>query len=185
MIGELPASVSVGGRNYRIRTNTKDILEILKAMNDPELEAEEKVLVCLIIFYKDYEQIPVKALEEAFEKAVDFIDCGMKHEDSCPVRTMDWEQDAAILFPAVNKVAGFETRTAKYLHWWTFVGYYMGISDGVFAQVQSLRAKKAKNKKLETWEQEFWNSNKNLCVLHEKLTKEEQEKKDRLNKMLI
>ena len=40
-----------------------------------------------------------------------FIDCGITREEEQPTaRTMDWEQDAGIIFPAVNKIAGFETR---------------------------------------------------------------------------
>jgi hypothetical protein len=97
---------------------------------------------------------------------------------------MDWEQDEKILFAAVNKTAGFETRAVEYLHWWTFMGYFMEISDGIFSQVLGLRNKKAKGKKFEKWESEFWSANKSLCVLKEKLTAEEQAKKDKLNKML-
>ena len=98
---------------------------------------------------------------------------------------MDWEQDENIIFPAINKVAGIETRTATYLHWWTFTGYFMEIPpDGVFAHVMSLRNKKAKHKQLDKWEREYWNANKALCVLKPKLTAEEQEAKDRLNAML-
>lgn len=48
----------------------------------------------------------------------------------------------------------------------------------------TLRAKKAKGKKLEKWEREFWFSNKDLCVLKVKRSKEEQEEIDRLNKLL-
>ena len=42
----------------------------------------------------------------------------------------------------------------------------------------------AKNKKLEKWEREYWQANKDICVLKPKLTAEEQEAKDRLNAML-
>ena len=81
-------------------------------------------------------------------------------------------------------MAGYEVRSAEYIHWWTFVGYYMEISEGVFADVISIRLKKAKGKKLEKWEQEFWNANKRVCVLAPKLTAEEQAAKDRLNALL-
>ena len=97
---------------------------------------------------------------------------------------MDWEQDEAIMFPAINKVAGFETRSAEYIHWWTFMGYYMEISEGVFSNVLNLRMKKAKGKKLEKWEREFWNSNRDICTLKTKLSSEEQAEKDRINALL-
>lgn len=97
---------------------------------------------------------------------------------------MDWEQDEAILFPALNKTAGFEIRTAEYLHWWTFLGYYMEISEGVFSSVLHIRMKKAKRKKLDKWEREYWTANKDICELTAKLSEAEQQKKDRLNAML-
>ena len=97
---------------------------------------------------------------------------------------MDWEQDESIMFPAINKVAGFETRSAEYIHWWTFLGYYMEISDGIYSQVLALRMKRAKGKKLEKWEREFWSTNKSICVLKPKLTAEEKADKDRLEALL-
>jgi len=60
----------------------------------------------------------------------------------------------------------------------------MEISEGVFSHVLSMRSKKARNKPLEKWEREYWNANKDICVLKPKLTAEEQEAKDRLNAML-
>lgn len=187
MIGELPTRLEVNGKSYAIRTNMRDVLKILQAFGDPELENEEKVYICLFILYRDFDEMPQDDYAAAYQAAMDFIDCGLKTGASKgrpPVRTMDWEQDAPLLFPAINKVAWREVRSLPYLHWWTFMGYYMEINDGIFAQVMSLRSKKAKGKKLEKWEREFWAANKDICVLKEKLSKEEQEEIDRLNKML-
>lgn len=184
MIGELPKSLSVNNVEYDIRSDFRDILKIVCAFNDPELENEEKIYVCLYILYEDFDSIPKSEYEAAFKAALDFIDAGAKSDGKKSPRTMDWEQDENIMFPALNKVAGFETRTAEYVHWWTFMGYFMEISEGVFSNVLSLRSKKAKNKKLEKWEREYWQANKDICVLKPKLTAEEQEAKDRLNAML-
>lgn len=109
---------------------------------------------------------------------------GTVDEQKPPPRVMDWEQDESIMFPAVNKVAGFEVRSARYVHWWTFMGYYMEISDGVFAQVLNLRLKRAKGKKLEKWEREYWISNRAICALRTKLSEEEQAEKDRIDALL-
>lgn len=184
MIGELPTSLCVNGKNYAIRTHFKDILKILCAFNDPELENKEKIYVCLFILYRNFDNMPESEYEAAFKAAMDFIDHGMKENDAKSPRVMDWEQDENIMFPAINKVAGCETRTCEYIHWWTFLGYYMEISEGVFSHVLSMRMKKAKKKKLDKWEQEYWNANKSICVLREKLTAEEQAAKDKLNAML-
>lgn len=184
MIGELPKSVRVNGKDLPVRTDFRDVLKIVCAFNDPELENEEKIYVCLFILYEDFDMIPKTEYEAAFKAALDFIDHGAQGDNVKSPRVMDWEQDESIMFPAINKVAGFETRAAEYLHWWTFVGYYMEISDGVFSHVLGMRVKKAKRKKLDKWEQEYWNANKGICVLKPKLTAEEQAEKDRLNAML-
>ena len=60
----------------------------------------------------------------------------------------------------------------------------MEIQEGVFSHVLSLRQKKASGKKLEKWERDFWNANKDICELKTKLTAEEQAAKDRLNALL-
>lgn len=184
MVGDLPRTISVNGVNYEIRTDFRDVIKIITAFNDPELEDEEKVYVCLFILYIDFDEIPKDDYEAAYKAALDFIDYGTDGSEKRNPRLMDWEQDEKILFPDINKVAGFETRTAEYVHWWSFVGYYMAITEGIFSTVINLRGKKAKGKKLEKHEREFWNANKGICVLKEKLTEEEQAKKDRLNALL-
>lgn len=174
----LPKSVTVGGKQWRIRTDFRDVLQIISAFNDPDVPKEEKALVCLVILYPDFDRMPQRLYEEALQKAVFFIDLDSSSEKETP-RVMDWEQDAGILFPAVNKVAGFEVRSVRYLHWWTFMGYCMAIDDGVFSQVLSLRMKRAKGKRLEKYEKEYWLSNLDICELRPKLSAEEQAEKDR------
>ena len=97
---------------------------------------------------------------------------------------MDWEQDAPLIFPAVNRVAGFEVRAAKHLHWWTFLGYLMEIRDSTFATILALRQKKARGKKLEKEEAEFWRRNAGVCELKKRLTAAERAEKRRLERMM-
>ena len=185
MIGDLPQSVSVNGTEYAIRSDFRDILHILEAFNDPDLDDGEKVYICLCIFYEDFDALTQDDYEAAFKAALSFIDLGAEESEAKPQRRiMDWEQDEGLLFPAVNKVAGFETRTAEYVHWWTFMGYFMEIADGAFSYVMGLRLKKAKGKKLEKHEREYWDANKGICVLRSKLSEEEKAEKERLEALL-
>lgn len=183
MIWDLPESLEVNGRTYDIRTDYRDVLTILIAFEDPDLEPNEKEYVCLYILYKDFDAIPQEDYTAAYKAALDFIDNGVQGEKGSP-RTMDWEQDAPILFPAVNHAAGCEVRSLPYLHWHTFTGYFMEIKDSIYSSVLNLRRKKATGKKLEKNEREFWQANKNICVLKPKLTEEEKAEKDRLNALL-
>lgn len=189
---ELPTSLEVGGKEYAIRTDYRVILDILAAMNDPEIfdpgmtEEEKKMeqsMTMLQILYIDFDSMPPKDWQEAMKKAVDFIDCGIKGDDKPKPRTMDWEQDAPIIAPEISKIAGRDIRIGE-THWWEFFGYYLGIGEGVFNTIVSIREKKRKGKKLEKWEQEFYRNNKSLVDLKIKKAERSEEEKEELRKLL-
>lgn len=188
---ELPTSLEVGGKEYAIRTDYRVILDILSAMNDPEIfesgmtEDEKKIeqtMTMLQILYIDFDSIPPKDYQEAAEKAVDFIDCGIKGDDKPKPRTMDWDQDAPIIAPEVSKVAGRDIRVGE-THWWEFFGYYLGIGEGVFNTIVSIREKRRKGKKLEKWEKEFYQNNKSLIDLKSKKIERSEEEKEELRRL--
>ncbi len=139
----LPKTMEVGGESYEIRTDFRDILTILTAFGDPELDDYAKQIIMLKIIYPNWKNIPEENLPEAAAKAASFIDCGQKDDGKQSKRLVDWEKDAPILIPSINSVAGEEIRAKEYLHWWTFLGYYMEIREGLFAQVVTIRQKKA------------------------------------------
>lgn len=188
---KLPTSLEVGGKEYAIRTDYRVILDILAAMNDPEIfepgmtEDEKKIeqtMTMLQILYIDFDSIPPRDYQEAAEKAVDFIDCGIKGDDKPKPRTMDWEQDAPIIAPEISKIAGRDIRIGK-THWWEFFGYYLGIGEGVFSTIVSIREKRRKGKKLEKWEKEFYQSNKSLVDLKSKKIERSEEEKEALREL--
>lgn len=183
---DLPTTLNIHGTEYRIRSDFRAVLDVLTAMNDPDLflpDADEweqqavRMSTMTTIIYPDYELIPRDHYMEACNKAIQFIDMGMKEDDkrSLP-RLMDWEQDGQIIIPAINRVIGKEVRALEYMHWWTFLGAYMEIGDCLFSQIVSVRGKRAKHKKLDTWEKEFIRENQELVELKKKYT--EQELKD-------
>lgn len=173
----LPAALEVGGRTYNIRTDFRAALDIIAAFSDPELPDAAKQRVMVEILYEELP--PEEHLEDAIKQALWFLDCGKKKDNTPRPQTMDWEQDAAIIFPAVNKIAGYETRNPQqYTHWWTFVGYFDEIQDGLFSQVLAIRQKRAKGKKLEKWEQEFLRDNRYLVELKTRISEEEQKQRD-------
>lgn len=75
MIGRLPSTLEVGGKLYKIRTDFRDILTIMLAFSDPELDEREKYAVMLTILYEDHD-IPAEDVPEAIERAIWFLDCG-------------------------------------------------------------------------------------------------------------
>lgn len=182
MIGALPASLEVDGRQYEINSDFRVALLIFEAYNDTELNSQEKSMVCLKCLYKELPQ----NTEEALKKAVWFLDGGdMPKSKQAPKKIMDWEQDQAIIFPSINKVAGYETRTPnKHLHWWSFLGMFGEIGEGLYSQVMNIRSKMAKGKKLDKTDKEFYNDHKELIDLKRKLTPEEQAELDFINNLV-
>ena len=183
MIFDLPAALEFGGKAWRIHTDFRDVLRTLTAFEDPNLTDGEKAYICLHNTYVAFAEIPREQLQAAFDAAVAFIDHGSRDDGPSP-RTMDWTQDAPLIFPAVNRAAGFEVRSAGYMHWWTFMGYFMEIRDSVYATVLNLRGKRARGKRLEKDEQEFWRRNRGICELKRKYTDAELEEQAALKSML-
>ena len=182
---DLPVSLDVGGTGFSIRTDFRDILYILECFNDPNYLDESKQIIMLQVLYPDWKQIPENCIDEALRKAKEFIDMGLgKDEKQNKPTLMDWEQDAPIIIPAINKVLGQEIRSIPYLHWWTFLSAYMEIGEGLFSNVINIRQKKAKKKKLEKYEKEFYRDNKELIDLKRKESDEEQEAKNEVRKLL-
>lgn len=179
---EFPTSLNIGGTDYEIRTDYRAVLDLLTALNDNDLtdsdeqiEAYMKSRVILEIMFPQCDDIPAEHLQEALDKVVEFIDMGIT-EDSKKPKTMDWEQDAPILIPAINKVLNCEIRAEKYIHWWTFLGAYMGIGESLFSNIVSIRQKKDKGKKLDKWEMEFYKENKSLIDFKQKDQRSDEEK---------
>ena len=125
---DLPQTLEVGGRMYEIRTDFRPALDILVAFNDPELPEENKIQVMMEILF--VELPPEEYLNEAVERAYWYLDCGKRSDGKAGPRVMDWEQDASMIFSAINKVAGYEVRNPqRYTHWWTFAGYFDEIDE--------------------------------------------------------
>ena len=174
----LPTTVEVGGKEYDIRTDFRAILDVLASQRDPDLDSQTKAVVLLKIMYPQWRTIPQGDLQEAIEKAIEFIDCGVEDDGKQKPQLVDWEQDATMIVSAINKVAHTEVRQLQYLHWWTFFSYYMEIGESLFSQVVNIRSKKAKHKKLEKYEQEFYRENKKLVDIRKPLTEEEKAQDD-------
>ena len=109
------------------------------------------------------------------KKGLWFLNGGEPQPQKAAPKLMDWDQDFAIIIPAINRVAGTEVRDLPTLHWWTFLGYYQEIGgDCTFAQVVSIRDKLRRGK-LEKVEREYYERNRHLVDLKQKLTADEKD----------
>lgn len=192
MIGALPETLTVGGEGYHIRTDYRNVLQVFEAFQDPELQPEEKWIVAIYLLFEDFscaDDVLQAAqngfgLEEAMRQISWFISAGQPEKQVLEQPTYNWTQDEQMIFSAVNKVAGRETRELEYLHWWTFLGYFNEVGEGAFSFIVGIRHKLNKGKKLEKHEKEFLSHNKELVLMKKPKTKEEQEQEDAYKSLL-
>jgi hypothetical protein len=174
---DLPLAVKIDGKEFSIREQCdyRIVLRCINALNDLDLDEEQRVQCALIIFYEDYDQIQdiQTAINEMF-RIISYDDTGDGDRQK-PV-LMDWEKDFRQIAPPVSRILGYDVRSpGKYTHWWTFVGGYMEIGECTFSTIVSIRSKKQKGQKLEKWEEAFYRENRSQINLPQKLTKEEEE----------
>lgn len=176
-VWELPEILQVGGADWKIRSDFRAALDILKYFGDPDYEADEQWMICLDILYEEFQKMPQELYPEACRMARWFLDLGSEEQEDAQKKPalMSWEQDAGMIIPAVNRVMGKEVRAVPYLHWWTFAGAYMEIGESLFSQVLAIRQKKQKRQKLEKWEREFYENNRNLIDLKKRYSEEEKQ----------
>lgn len=157
---ELPTSVEVCGVKYAIRSDFRAILDIFGVLNDTDLSEQEKAIGALGIFYPDFFTMPKEHMSEASERLMWFINCGNTVEKGNSPKLMDWEQDFQYVVAPINRVAGVEIRGLAYLHWWTFMSYYIEVGDCYFAQLVRIRDLKRRNKLTDKQDKEFYRKNK-------------------------
>lgn len=137
------------------------VLDCFSALNDIELDREERIISALIIFYQDFTCVEdvydCGCLSTLAKEMMKFFNCGSDGEDEkkSNYRLIDWDKDSNLICSAINKVAGKEIRSEQYIHWWTFIGYYMAIGQGPLSTVVSIRGKIARQEKLEKHEKRF------------------------------
>lgn len=172
----LPTSVDLGGTEYAIRTHYSDILEIIEMLEDPELSGEERAEGVLIMFYPDALSIPPELWQEAIDYCLDFIAGGERQKDgkSGP-KLVSWKKDFPLIVGPVNHTLGMEIRSAEYLHWWTFLAAYQEIGECTFSQVVRIRDLRAKGKKLNKDDREWYRKNRHLVDIPTEYTESEKE----------
>lgn len=162
---ELPTEIIIKGHPYNIRNrgDYRVVMDVFSVLDDPELEQEERIISALIIFYEDFNSVEdvlnFPYLEQSIEQMYKFFN-GDKVESVTQARKLiDWEDDSAMICAAINNVAGKEIRTESYIHWWTFLSYYMSIGESVLSTVVNIRDKMMTGKKMEKWENDYKREN--------------------------
>lgn len=178
---ELPVAADIGGVTYPIHADYRDVLNIFKHLDDPDQPEYVRWRIALALFYEG--DIPAEHRKEAMEYLGEFISCGQRDPRPGP-KLLDWEQDARVIVADVNKTAGMEVRALPFLHWWTFLSYFHAIGEGQLSTLVSIREKLRTGKKLEKWEQEYYQKNRARVDLKKQYSAEELAHQAKLKAML-
>lgn len=175
---ELPTEIMIEGCPYKIRNrgDYRIILGAFSVLEDTELDRKERIISALIIFYEDLNDVDdvfaLPDLESAVKQMYEFFN-GDKPEAAKVVKKLiDWEDDSAMICSAINNVAKTEIRSLEYLHWWTFLSYYMSIGESIMSTVVSIRDKIVSGKKLEKWENDYRRENPQYFMWKKKTAEE-------------
>lgn len=161
----LPKSINAGGVDLRIRGDGdyRIVIDTFSVLEDLELDKDERIIAALCLFYEDFDcadtVLRFPHIDEAIEGMFYFFNAGQTDESSSNKKLLDWKKDEPIVCAAVNNVANTEIRAVPYLHWWTFMSYYMSIGESILSTVVSIRSKILSGKKLEKWEREYKRDN--------------------------
>lgn len=178
---KLPRKHTIGGTPYDLNTDYRDILEIIEHLNN-EVEPEFiRWRIAVALFYE--QDVPENHMQEAMEYLAEFISAGTADKKPGP-KLLDWKQDAQMIVSGINKVAGKEIRAVEYLHWWTFISLFQEVGEGQLSTIVSIRHKRATGKKLEKWEQDYYNENRDKVDFQKLIDPEEEAAKAYFNKWL-
>lgn len=170
----LPTALAVGGREYRINADYRDILEVIAYLQDEATLTGR--YVALSLFYEGFETMPRADYPQAMEELARFIGLGEDPDERMPQpKTIDWEQDRVIIISEINRVAGMEVRALPFLHWWTFMGWFGAIGEGQLSTLVAIREKLRKGKKLESWEREYYQQNHSRVDFKRRYTADEEQ----------
>lgn len=181
MIGQLPDTLTVGGTEYPIRTDYRNVLQVYEAFNDPELKTGEAWIVAIYLLFEDFtcvDDVYAAAaagldIQEAAEQISWFLSSGRDTKKDTEKPVFNWQQDEQMIFAAVNAVAGREVREAEYIHWWTLTGYMSEIGEDTWTYIVGIRDKLNRGKKLTDHEREYYNRNRDLVDIRKPKSREE------------
>lgn len=180
---ELPTSIFIDGVEHPIRKkgDFRMVLDCFSALSDSELDDSTRVYTCLIIFYDNMTDVESVLnmfgdnLKTAITEMFNFFNCGQDNVGAKMHHALiDWERDQQLIASAVNNVAQREIRIEPYVHWWTFMGYYLAVGESTLTTIVSIRHKIKSGKKLEKHEREFRRNNPQYFVWNSVSTEDAQ-----------
>lgn len=168
----LPTTLTVGGEEKAIRTDYRAALDVFLALTDSELDDYNRAMETLEILYMD--EISPEYWKEAIAQAMWYLRGGEEERTQSNPQLVSWAQDFPYIAAPISALVGKDIRGIE-MHWWTFLSAYMSIGDCVFAQIVRIRDMKARGKKLDKSDREFYRRNRDIIDIKKPLTEAEED----------
>ena len=173
-------SINIQGKEYKIRTDYRDILTIIEAFEDKELTNYEKFDVLIEILYIDKPPL----ISETYEKAVNFLDADIEalvygkkgknnNSSSSNGRLYSFIKDWQMIASAMNKYFGFSIREKDYIHWFDFIGAFNDLGECSFTHIVDIRKRKKENKLTKEEKQYYYKNREWIDLDYEEIDMED------------
>lgn len=172
---ELPTSVVIDGIEQEFNSDYRVILDIFKFYNSEDLMNEEKTMLALNIFYKDFKSIT--NFQVAMDEMTLFINSNRPNKQKKEEKpVIDWEKDFQLIIAPINRVRNTDVRAEK-MHWWTFLSAFMEIGECTLATYVGIREqiKKGGIRSLDKQQKKIYKENREEIDIQKKTDKATQE----------
>ncbi len=189
LIDLLPDKVNIEGEDYEINSDfgTSILFELL--MQDNELTDEDKIIQALELYYP----IMPKNINEAVEKILWFYRCGKSETETKNknkgivkiTQVYSYEYDDDYIYSSFLDQYGVDLQDIEYLHWWKFKAMFKALKeDNEIVKIMGYRAMdlgKIKDKE----QKAYYKKMKDLYKIPTNISKDENEKLDEIEKILL
>lgn len=128
---ELPDTVEVSGKFYRIATSFRDWIAFFDMIADENFDKKQKMITALQWFT---DEIPDN-ISGAYNALTEFASCSEirktseKSANSPSTPTLSWLYDSAYVLGAFRQVYGIDLIRTEYMHWWEFSALFDALPE--------------------------------------------------------
>ena len=188
LIDLLPTTVDIEGIEYEINSDFRTSILFELLMQDLELSEEEKIIQALTLYYKKWPH----NIEKAIDKMLWFYSCGKNKNlksnknksGSNAEQIYSFDYDDEYIYSAFLDQYRIDLNDIEYLHWWKFKAMFKALKeDNEIVKIMGYRAidlSKIEDKN----QKEHYKKMKKLYEIPLAISKDEQEKIDKINEIL-
>lgn len=132
---DLPYSVEIGGKQYKLTPAFDNVLQMFAQTNDPTLTDTEKAEL-MIYYLADNAPITAEALTAIFNALFT-----VQPKEASGPKAFDFVQDADLIYAGFMQAYGIDLIDQQgKLHWWKFSALLQGLPENTrFREVVNLR----------------------------------------------